>query len=818
MRGVKGAKKRMVWRAVAVLIAAAVLALLGTWLYICTSFETKVDLSLFGADQPDSTTRFYYCDTGIDHCYDENRVVELEETLKGNRIVLHSEYGQMPKALINAFVAIEDKRFFDHHGVDLYRSVAAAANYVLGFDTRFGASTITQQLIKNVTGDDQITISRKIQEILYAYDLENKMSKEEILEQYLNVINLAEGCYGVGAAADIYFSKSVEELDPLECVAIAAITNSPTYYDPIRNPDNNKDRRNLILRVMLEQGYLSEPEFEELYDRELQLNVNQKALRERVNSWYVDMVVEDVIDALSAQYGYSRQVASHMVYNGGLRIITAMDKRVQEVVTQYYENVRHFSPSGEIAQSSMIVIHPRSGDVLAVAGAVGEKKGNRLQSYATDAKRPSGSTVKPLSVYAPGLEDGRFTYASVYDDVPVKFIQTAKGYSTWPNNANMVYRGLTNVNYALANSLNTVAVKALADVGTERAFSFLRDTLHIESLIEKEALPSGGYLTDKAPAALALGQMNHGVTLREMTAAYSIFSNQGQYSKPRSFYKVYDAWGRELLSNEREQTYAISSANASVMTKMLEHVISTGTAKPITLDNWIDVAGKTGTTQNNHDKWFIAYTPYCLCGVWYGYEYPKSVEGSEKNQYLKVWNDVMTELHKSYYIPTGGVRHFKLDKDVVKVTFCRDSGKRMGTDCYLDPRNNRAEVGYFVRGTEPRDFCNCHFSVEYDAECGGVVCEGCRCENKTRVGLIRVDRHFPVQICVTDAQYVGKTLPIGMTPVAEEGRPYFAGILGARDFCGVSMGAHQYNQACLEHYGHGEASEVEETANDPEQE
>lgn len=808
-------KKRHIFRRILLLsMAVTLLSAIGFVFYLRMSYETEIDASVFGMEIADSTTRFYYCDTGIDHAYDEETVVELEETLQGSRRILYADPKDIPEALIHAFVAIEDKRFFAHEGVDLYRTVAAAANYCLGFDDRFGASTITQQLIKNVTGNNEITVRRKLQEILWAYDLEKKMTKEEILGCYLNVINLSEGCYGVGAAANLYFSKSVSELDTLECACLAAITNSPTYYDPIRNPDHNKERRDLILAAMYEQGYLTEEEYTELYGADIALNVNEKLLENRKNSWYIDMVVEDVITDLVAEYGYSYETAARMVYNGGLRIVTAMDPHVQKKLERYYENVNHFRVyAGDVAQSAMIAIHPRTGDILGVAGAVGEKQGNRVQSYATDAKRPSGSTVKPLSVYAPALEAGKITYATVYDDVPVKFMKTATGYKTWPQNANMVYRGLTNVNFALAHSLNTVALRVLDEIGIERSFSFLRDTVGVRSVIEKEPLSGGGYLTDKAPAALALGQMNHGVTLREMTAAYGIFSGNGRYTEPRSYYRVYDSRGRELLTKEAKSSYAISSANACIMTKMLEHVISTGTAKPITLDNFIEVAGKTGTTQNNCDKWFIGYTPYCLCGVWYGYEYPKPIGEAEKYRYLEVWNDVMLDLHRNYYIPGGGYRTFRTDPNVIKVTVCRDSGLLMTTDCYLDPRNNRAEVAYFVRGTEPKQYCTCHTSVEYDALNGGVVCEGCECEEITRVGLLRVNRRFPMQIYVTDAQYTCRELPQGVTPSTEEGTPYFATVLGRGEYCGISPTKTPYNRASK---GAIQEEEKAETANDPE--
>ena len=811
-------KRKTLRKLVPIILITFILIAAGTVIYIRLNYETEIDLSQFGMDIVDSTTRFYYCDTGIDHHYDEGAVTELDETLSGSRRILYVDYENIPQHLIGAFVAIEDKRFFDHDGVDLYRSAGAAANYILGFDDRFGASTITQQLIKNVTGNNEISIKRKLQEILWAFDLEKSMTKEEILTCYLNVINLSQGCYGVGAAANIYFSKAASELNVLESACIAAITNSPTYYDPIRNPENNKARRDVILTAMYDQGYLDEETYRACHGADVTLNVNEEALRSRVNSWYVDMVVEDVTRDLMTQYGYTRETASRMVYNGGLRIVTAMDPSIQNRVESYYRNVYHFGTrGGERAQSAMIVLHPQTGDVLGVAGAVGEKTANRVQSYATSAKRPSGSTIKPLSVYAPALEEGKITYSTVFDDVPVKFIKTATGFKTWPQNANMVYRGLTNVNYALANSLNTVAVKVLDTVGTEKSFSFLQDTLHIDSLIEREPLSGGGYLTDKAPAALALGQMNHGVTLREMTAAYTIFSDGGQYAAPRSYYKVYDSRGRELLSSTTDKEYAISSANACIMTKMLEHVISTGTAKPITLDNVIDVAGKTGTTQNNCDKWFIAYTPYCLCGVWYGYEYPVPIEEDEKNQYLDIWNDVMLDVHLNYYVPAGGIRSFATDKDVVAVTFCRDSGLLMKPECYLDPRNNRAEVGYFVKGTEPKRYCTCHIGVDYDSVAGGVICDGEPHENTTRVGLVRINRSFPMQIYVTDAQYTYRPLPIGQMPAKEPNRPYYATLWRRGEYGGISPSEIQFNHS-YQKSEETEAEESEETGNDPDME
>ena len=785
-------RRRSVWSKIASAVFISVIVLIAVACgYVFLNYETEVDMSMFGSEIVDSTTRFYYLSS-------EGAEIELEETLRGNKNILYCEYSSMPKDLINAFVAIEDKRFFEHSGVDLYRTLGAAANYVFGFDNRFGASTITQQLIKNVSGKNEITVERKIQEMLWAYDLERKMSKEEILENYLNVINLSQGCYGVGAAANVYFSKKIDELNLAECATLAAITNSPTYYNPIKNPENNKERRNIILDEMLAQGFIDEAQHREAYNSELALNVNEKAIADITNSWYVDMVVDDVISDLVKTYGYSRETASRIVYNGGLRIVTAMDPVVQSTMEKYYKNISNFKYSGEaLAESAMIIVNPYNGNVLGVVGSIGEKEGNRIQNFATDSKRPSGSTIKPLAVYAPALENKIINYATVYDDVPLKFYKSANGYKLWPQNATMIYRGLTNVNYALKNSLNTVSLKVLEQLGTEKSYDFVKNKLGMNSLIDGEQT-SAGYITDKAPAALGLGQMNYGVTLRELTAAYSIFANRGQTSKSRSYYRVTDSKGRLVLENEEEHDYAISKPNSYIMTKMLQNVITTGTARAITLDNTVDVAGKTGTTQNDCDKWFVAYTPYCLGGVWYGYEYPKPISKRQKNAYLEVWNDIMTELHKKHFVPKEGTKHFPTDNNVIKVTYCKDSGKLMSKACYLDPRLNRAEVGYFVKGTEPRGYCDCHKIVEYDADGEGVACKDCDYEGIVNVGLIQVKRSFPMQIMVSDAQYVCRDLPNGFS-ISTDGSAYFSKMLKRNEFCGVSGGKTQFNRACALH-------------------
>ncbi|MBO7341094.1 MAG: transglycosylase domain-containing protein, partial [Clostridia bacterium] len=387
----------------------------------------------------------------------------------------------------------------------------------------FGASTSTQQLVKNLTGDDRVSIDRKITEMFSALDLERRASKREILEMYLNVINLADGCRGVGAAAKHYFSKSVDQLTIGECACIAAITNNPVRYNPLTHPEQNEQRRVLILACMLEQGYIDA----ERYVQAVQPLSFSKQSREkdRVASWYEDMIIEDITRDLCEKYGYTRAAASALVYGGGLRIYAAMDERVQDIVEQYFATTDIFERD---ERASMVIIDPQTGDILGVAGANGTKRANRVQNYATDVRLPPGSAIKPLSVFAPALEQGLINWATVFDDVPLRF----EDGKPWPRNAHFAYHGLTDASVALADSVNTVAVQILEQVGRKNSLSFLREQLGMISLSDD----------DTTQAGLALGQFAHGVTLRELTNAYTVLYD-GNYHPARSYFRVTDAAG-----------------------------------------------------------------------------------------------------------------------------------------------------------------------------------------------------------------------------------------------------------------------------------
>jgi penicillin-binding protein 1A len=408
-------------------------------------------------------------------------------------------------------------------------------------------------------------------------------------------------------------------------------------------------------------------------------------------------------------------------------------------------------------------------------------------------------------VYAPALESGIINWASVYDDVPVSFSEVTSSadatnkFTAWPKNANGVYRGLTNVNYAIEHSVNTVTVRVLEALGLDNSFSFLKDTLGFNGLIESKTLNDGTVITDIDYAALALGQFNYGLSLREVTAAYSIFPNRGIYNGYRSYYKITDSANNVILENKYNGNVALSEENAIIMTKMLQNVIQNGTAKGITLKKEINCAGKTGTTQNTCDRWFVGFTPYLIGGVWYGYEYPKTLDSASSSVCIEIWNEIMTKLHKKYIL-NGNAEKFNESDKIDIFEYCADSG-RLATDaCKKDPRGNRIESGYFVKGTEPSEKCDRHVLVEYDKLWGGVADHECPFTDTEHVGFIRVNRSFPMQIYVSDAQYVWRDISNETMPETDPRLPFFSNLLKENEYSGISYGAQQYNRYCRAHF------------------
>ncbi len=670
---------RFLLKTLIVLFGIASVGIIICALFLGKYSKSSVDDDLINAVKNSDRTKFY-CFDYSDRVYQTGEAKECENVSLTNEIISeYTSYDKFPQELIDAFVSVEDKRFFSHNGIDYRRSIGAVINYVLGGKKTFGGSTITQQLVKNLTGNDAFLIDRKLTEAFCAMDLEAKFEKSEIVEMYLNIINLSNGCRGVSAASMYYFSKDVGKLDLCECACLAAITNNPSKYDPLKHPELNKERRNIVLGCMLENGKLSQQEYESAIKEDICLNIS-KAQTSKINSWYIDAVIKDVISDFSSKYGVSKQTASVLLYKGGYKIYTAMDTKIQSILDDYFENCNNFpiGKNGEIPQASMIIIDPNSGDILGIAGAVGEKKGNRVQNYATDTKRPSGSAIKPLSVYAPAIDSGIINWSSIIEDSPIR--TDKKTNLPWPSNANNKYLGDVNVKYGISNSLNTVAVRILNILGERNSYDFLCNKLNIKSLNEKE---------DIGEASLALGQHSHGITLRELTAGYSVFQN-GIASNARTYYKVTDANERIILDNCHSPKEAISEESASIMTKLLQTVVDDGTASDyITLTDKTEVAGKTGTTQFSYDKYFIGYTPELLAGVWQGYEYPKTIDSFKGNYSIIVWDDIMNKIYEE--TEYGKITEFNVSNNVKPYSYNKKTGA--APEIYDDPEE--IELGWF---------------------------------------------------------------------------------------------------------------------------
>ncbi len=811
-------------------------------IYIKNYVDPEIDSSLFVSASSDSTTRIYYMDyeTEDDRINEDGVAVELEDQrLYSSDNSIWAKYEQMPQNLINAFTSIEDHRFWTHNGVDWLRTGSAVLSYFFG-DGDFGGSTITQQLVKNLTGDDENSIERKVQEIFRAINLENEMSKEQILEMYLNIVYLSNNCYGVQAASETYFGKDVSELSLVECASLAAIVKNPSQYEPVYHDvvyakasegkgthdvdedgnfyevekgtgeyeeKGNRARRNDVLWTMWQYGKITEAEFNAAVNTELVLKSGESDTETSVttvNSWYTDAVIEDVQTALMEKYNYSEYVASLMIYTGGLQIYTCMDPDVQNVLEEVYENDSQYLPSasdGLQPESAMIVIDPYTNDVLGLVGGRGQKSQNRILNRATQSKRPSGSCIKPLSVYGPAIDMGIATMGTAYDDSPVKFVGE-NGKTAWPHNLPDVYNGLTPVYDALRRSVNTIAVRMLEDVGVDYSFNFLKDTLHMDSIIESYTTASGTIVSDKDLAPLALGQFSYGVTLWEMTAGYSIFQNQGVFYESRLWYEVRDNDGNVILDNPAEYEIAISEEAASIMTVMLKDVITNGTGTAITLDQYVDVAGKTGTTTADFDRWFIGYTPYYVGGVWTGYDMNQTLSDFTRNPSLQIWDTVMTMLHEDYIdtAAKGGeaLKKFEISDQLVECTYCKDSGKLISEACKADPRGNRSAKGYFTKDTMPTEYCTTHVLINYDTSTSSIACPGCPQSSIKQVGLLNIQRNFPVQIKVVDAQYTCMADFDFSLGKSASSLPYYSAALNG-GYAGTSGGTNLYNRICSTH-------------------
>lgn len=619
------------------------------------------------------------------------------ETLYDDENRVWASLDEIPLNLQRAFIAIEDERFFQHKGFDLKRTIGASISYIKNkltnsADTTYGGSTLTQQLIKNITGEDDYSVGRKIQEIYRAYMLEKELTKNQILEMYLNTIYLSQQCNGVKSAAKVYFNKELYELTLPECATIAAITQYPSKYDPKRNPENNKERRNVILAKMCELGYITEEERAEAAATEVVTVAKSETNGySSTTSYYTDALIEQVIDDLVEQKGYTEAIAKRMIYCGGFKIYSAVDTSIQSVMDAYYADDSHFPSisSDVMAQSAMVIIDPNTGYVKGLIGGRGVKEGSRTLNRATQTLRQSGSSIKPLSIYAPAIEYGKVTPTTIVSDSPI----TINGWS--PRNDDKVFKGNISVASALAGSRNVPAIRILQYLGLDRSYNFVQRNFHISSLVDSRE-QNGKIYSDKTFAAIGLGGLTDGVSVLEMAAAYVPFDSGGYYYEPSFYTRIENSYGEVILRRDPVPQPAISESTAVTMTEMLQNVTKSGTGTSARLSN-MPTAGKTGTTTNNYDRWFVGYTPYYVGAVWFGYDIPRSLKGVSGNPSAKVWRGIMEQVHENLEY-----KSFPSLGSTSKVLVCADSGLLPNSTC------ENLTFGEYSKNAAPKKRCTLH--------------------------------------------------------------------------------------------------------------
>ena len=623
---------------------------------------------------------------------DGNTIAKLgDEKIKSN-----ISYEEMPDNLKNAYVAIEDERFYSHHGVDIKRTASAIFNYVIHFgSSSFGGSTITQQLVKNLTGDNTDSIFRKVKEWWKAWLLETSLSKEEILAGYLNVIYVGPSIYGVEAGAKYYFDKSVSELNLEECAFLAGINHSPNSYNPFGDKDNSEKIRNRTITVldkMLELGYINDSEHdkavsnvEEGLDFD---NGDVKAASDGVYSYHTDALITEITNDIEDKYNISEEFATNYINMAGLTIHSTQDSDIQaenEKETKKSKYVLKSQIGGDSSQAAMVVMDHKTGQVLSCVGALGEKTEARPFNRATQSVRQTGSAIKPIAVLAPAIDKKIITASSVYDDTEQDF---ENGYH--PVDYNKALGEIT-VRRAVESSQNIPFVEIMEELTPKTSIKYL-EKMGITSLTENdEGLP------------LALGGLDKGISPLQMAGAYSAIANDGVYIEPTFYTQIDRRNGSKALESKHKSKRVFSKEVAYILKSLLTQPVvgDNGTATYCKISG-VDVAAKTGTTDENYDRWLCGFTPYYTAVTWYGFDQNETIDFNGRNPAGLIWANVMARIHT-------GLQTARFEKPigVLSATVCSETGMRATTGC----PNTYTE--YYLWFTTPGT-CNKHKGEELE--------------------------------------------------------------------------------------------------------
>lgn len=716
--------------------------------------------------------------------YDQNgNEIQQLHGEEANRI--YADLDQIPKYLQDAIVSIEDERFWQHNGIDMQGIFRAIFKNIKERDlTASGASTLTQQVIKNNVLSTEKKFERKIQEQYLAIQLEKQMNKEKILELYLNTSPFGRGTLGVQTAANTYFRKDVSELTIAESAVIASITQLPTYYDPVIHPENNRKRQVIVLQKMFEQEYITKEEYDQAYAEDvyahIQLASNDMEAQSDY-SYFVDEVIRSVREDLKVKKGYTDTQAINLIYRGGLSIYMTQDLKMQQIMDNVFNNEENFPPQNEayavkvmytlsvqtdegivnhyeeaefdtneegqayiddlksqwilegqelIAEKSLFIPQPQAamvimdyhtGHMKAVTGGRGQKIGNQTFNRATQAERQPGSTFKILAAYLPAIDTGGYTLGTAIDDVPFQ-VTSPNGSSYTPGNW---YRNQA-FNFRGLTSVR-IAIRDSMNICAVKTLADIGPNTAFDYLMNLGFTTlidreeiNGSIYSDKT-LAIALGGVTRGVTSLELNAAYGAFANKGVYVKPLFYTRVLSHDRSILLNNELESKTVMKETTAFLLTSAMQSVINAGTGG---LANFKEVkmpiAGKTGTTNDDVDLLFSGYTPYYVGTVWMGYDQPKKMVYS-KSYHLVLWQKVMEKIHAD--LP---FKEFEVPSGIVSASICSESGKLFVSGlCDHDPRGSTITKEYFAAGTVPTESCDVHVKATICSESNLFATEFC---------------------------------------------------------------------------------------------
>ena len=634
------------------------------------------------------------------------------------RYVVKSD--EIPDNLKKAFVAIEDERFYEHKGIDIKRIAGVIASNIKGklsgSNTVQGASTITQQLIKNAVLTNEVSYERKIKEMYLALELEKHLSKDEILTTYLNTIPMGGYQYGVSAAAQRFFSKNVSDLNLIECAYLGGLTQAPTSYDGLseinkENPSRYLNRTKSVLFKMHELGYISSEQYNnainEIDTTGIKFKPNNKLSKTNFE-WFTRPTITQVKQDLMNKYKYTQDEVDKLIANGGLKIYTSMDRNLQNNVQKVLDDPNNYkaitnNPNEKNEddvyklQASATIIDYKTGHVKALVGGRGEQPAMSHNRAYYDLKS-IGSATKPLTVYGPAIDLGLGGAGSVVNDSPLTNKElSSTGYKDQPKNEYNSYRGPLTFREAIKISSNLAAIKVANEVGVSNSIAYG----------EKLGLVYGPH--SRGISTTALGQFQNdpnnpdGGNTYTLASAFGVFGNNGVKTNAKLYTKVLDSHGNVLLDTSTPEEIKIFSPQTSyIVYDMLKDQVESGSAKPAKFGN-IPVAGKTGTTTGDKDYLFAGLTPYYSAAIWIGYDKPREMRTSSGIVTSPIFGKIMGLAHK-------GLQYKEVEQPsgISKIAVCMDSGLKPTSLCTQDPRGSRVYYDWFINGSAPNQYCNYH--------------------------------------------------------------------------------------------------------------